>query len=170
MQSHRGFSLVELLVVVVVIALVAAIAIPNLLASRRAANEGSTVASLRTLHGANFTYASTIGNGSYAGLDGTVGVSSLTELGNAALIDPVLQSGEKSGYSYVGDRALATPAESESFYFAANPSTPMGVVMTGTKRFGVATDGVIRSDADPINIGVPFDAVTLAAATSVGNN
>ena len=170
MQTDRGFSLVELLLVVVIIALIAAIAIPNLLASRRAANEGSTIASLRTLHGANFTYASTIGNGSYAGLAGTVGLSSLTELGDAALIDPVLQSGEKSGYSYIGDRALATATESETFYFAANPTTASGILMSGTKRFGISTDGVIRSDADPVNIGVPFDAATLAAATPIGNN
>ena len=170
MQNHRGFSLVELLVVVVIIALIAAIAIPNLLASRRAANEGSTVAALRTLFGADMTYAATTGNGSYAGLADTVGTSSLNDLGNEALIDSVLQAGSKSGYLYIGDRTAATPTEPETFYFSANPITTAGVIMTGTKRYGVATDGVIRHDASPVDLGTPFDAVTLAAAAPIANN
>src|SRR5258708_37560781 len=60
-KNEKGFSLVELLVVVIIIAIVAAIAIPNLLASRRAANEASAISSLRTIHSAEATYQATIG-------------------------------------------------------------------------------------------------------------
>jgi prepilin-type N-terminal cleavage/methylation domain-containing protein len=60
-KNEKGFSLVELLVVVIIIAIVAAIAIPNLLASRRAANEASAISTLRTYHSAEATYQATLG-------------------------------------------------------------------------------------------------------------
>ena len=169
MQNNRGFSLIELLIVVVIIGLIAAIAIPNMLSARRAANEGSSVSGLRTLYGANISYAATVGTGSYAGTVGTVGTSSLTDLLGANLIDSALAAGEKSGYLYVGNRLAATPTTLESFYFASNPATPSGVVMTGTKRFGVATEGVIRYDATAAQLGVPLDEVTIQAAAPVEN-
>jgi prepilin-type N-terminal cleavage/methylation domain-containing protein len=169
MQSQRGFSLIELLIVVVIVGILSSIAIPNFLSSRRAANESSAASSLRTLHGANIGFAATVGDGDFAGDAGTVGTSSLSALAAARLIDEVLGAGLKSGYLFIGDRTETTPTAPGTFYFATNPAIPSGVMITGTRRLGLATDGVIRGDSDPAALAIPFDAVTLAAAPPMDN-
>jgi type IV pilus assembly protein PilA len=140
MKSEKGFSLVELLVVVIIIAIVAAIAIPNLLASRRAANEASAISSLRTIHSAEATYLSVYG----ANVDYGV----LTSLASTNLIDPVLgaATSQKSGYNFT---ATIGAAGSQA-YCATAVATTQGT--TGVRSFAVSTPGVIYQYPDQ-NVG-----------------
>jgi type IV pilus assembly protein PilA len=128
-SNQKGFSLVELLVVVIIIAIVAAIAIPNLLASRRAANEASAISSLRTIHSANATYQATIGNNvNYAAT-----LAALGTLANGNLIDSNLAGGAKSGYDF------AEVGASQAYCASAEPQSGT----TGTRSFAVSERGVI---------------------------
>jgi len=134
MKAQRGFSLIELLIVVVIIGIIAAIAIPNLLASRRAANEASAISALRTLTSAQATYQATVGGGAYA--------ASLSDLQTAGLIDSQLGGGSKSGYNFAGGADSSQPR----FYYShtATPSVfGTGLSGTGTRSFLVSESGVI---------------------------
>lgn len=159
MKNQKGFSLIELLIVVVIIGIIAAIAIPNLLASRRAANEGATISALRTVHSAQSTYASTYGNGNYAGAPGGLDGSGLTQLGSHQLIDSVLASGTKSGYVYLTGTTSQSATNPATFCTRTTPTTINSVTATGTRCFGVATDGVIMTNiADGTNCGCSINA------------
>src|SRR5262250_2835761 len=89
MKNNRGFSLLELLIVVAIILIIATIAIPSLLRSRQAANESATVANVRTINTAEVTYLSSAG-GNYG---------AITDLITAGLIDTRFST-PVSGYSF----------------------------------------------------------------------
>src|SRR5271156_1174852 len=96
-KKQKGFSLIELLIVVAIILIIAAIAIPNLLRSRMAANEASAVGSIRTINTAAISYNSTYGNGFPTLLSQIATTGTAVSCNNAQLIDSVLTAGTKSG-------------------------------------------------------------------------
>ena len=145
MTKQKGFSLIELLLVVVVIGIIAAIAIPNVLASRRSENEASAISSLRTLHSAQLAYRSTVGQGSYA--------ATLAALADHNLIDPTLASGTKDGYEYVVTANPASAAEPASFSFSTTPISTSGLGQTGARTFCIRTEGAIRYDSGSGQLG-----------------
>ena len=156
LANQQGFSLIELLIVVVVIGILAGIAIPNLLASRRAANEASTLSALRTIHSCEVTYFSTVGNGEYTDLP-TLALYTLT--------DNVLGTGTKSGYSYVINPS-ASGVRPALFYSTAVPVTPTGPAQSGTRRFGMIEDGTLHGDSVALTPYASHDAVRTAPLLS----
>jgi prepilin-type N-terminal cleavage/methylation domain-containing protein len=136
MQKQAGFSLIEMLIVVAIILILAAIAIPNLLRSRIAANEASAVGSLRAINSAEITYQTTYPD---------LGFTSLSSLGGAGLLDSVLAVGAKSGYSFALTSSGSSPAT--GYTVTGSPSTPG---TTGQRYFFTDQSGVIRQDASTV--------------------
>jgi prepilin-type N-terminal cleavage/methylation domain-containing protein len=143
-KNSRGFSLIELLIVVAIILIIAAIAIPNLLRSRIAANQASAVGSLRTINTAEITYASTF-NAGYSGTLAELGPGATPPTSAlAGLVDSVLAGGTKSGYSFVYTPGTATSGRIDTYDLNANPTT---AGTTGSNYYFTDQSGVIRQNS-----------------------
>lgn len=131
----KGFAIAGIVLsglIVLFIPLIATIAIPNLLAARRAANEGSAISSLRTLSGAEMTFMAAGGGGR---------CGDLTALSSQKLIDPALAKGEKHGYRFM---VINLPTVSGGCELHAAPVSSS----TGTRSFYFSTeDGIMRAAA-----------------------
>jgi len=159
MKNQKGFSLIELLIVVVIIGILAAVAIPNYLAARRSTNEAATVSALRTIHGADHSYKATIGGGKFA--------VSLAELNSKQLIDSTL-SGATSGataksgyfYTYAGSAAGSDPSV---FSVVSEPYVTSGQLATGSRQFLISEVGVLYTTINATT------TPTIDAARNVSN-
>jgi type IV pilus assembly protein PilA len=128
-RNNKGFSLLELLIVVAIILIIATIAIPSLLRSRQAANESAAVANLRTINTAEVTYLSSSG-GNYGDLPALV---------SAGLLDSTFTAGVKAGYNF------SVAASGSNYTATAIPAS------SNTGRFGYysSPDAVVRYSSHP---------------------
>jgi len=144
-KNASGFSLIELLIVVAIILIIAAIAIPNLLRSRMAANQASAVGSLRTLNTSEVTYATTYPAGYSPDLVslGPPASGAVPTVTSAGLVDSVLAAGTKSGYTFT----YVTTAVSSRYDTYTLNASPTTAGTTGTNFYFTDQTGVIRQNS-----------------------
>jgi len=128
--APKGFSLLELLIVLAIIILLASIAVPNLMKARRAANEASAVSTLKLIAGGQLVYRQTQGE-----------YTTLSSLNQESIIDNLVGSGVKSGYVF---ESLPGTFPADEYTATATPSVPSGIAASGVRYFFIMQDHVLR--------------------------
>jgi len=142
MRREKGFSLIELLIVVAIILIIASIAIPNLLRARMSANEAAAVSAVRTINTAQISYSSMYPAVGFASTLAELGGTNCSPPSSAGgcFIDTLLASGTKSGYTFTLSGVTGTP--NSTYQIIAAPVSPN---QTGTRYFCSFADAVPRS-------------------------
>ena len=138
MLKEKGFSLIELLIVLAIILIIAAIAIPNFMKSKMAANEASAVGSIRTINTSQVAFASACPDQGFTGTIADFATGAATCPGASGLLDSQLVTGTKSGYTFTLASPGATPRT--AYTINADPLT----ASSGTRYFFSDESGVIR--------------------------
>lgn len=154
LSNSKGFSLIELLVVMVTMAIVSAIALPNLLATKRLTNEASAIQSLRVIAMSEHLYSASLGGGNYA---------SLTQLRTAGYINPILGTSpfRKDRYLFNIVTTARTASSAATFTATARPqnhTNSQPILGAGTRDFGTNELGVLYQTDD--STIVSFSATT----------
>jgi type IV pilus assembly protein PilA len=140
-RRTKGFSLIELLIVVAIILIIAAIAIPSFLHSRMAANESAAVAAIRTLNTAQISYNAAYPTVGYAGTLGDLSGTSCSppSSSSACLIDAVLAGGQRTGYTFTLTNVTGTPNSTYNVI-----ASPVNQNYSGVRYFCSYSDAVVR--------------------------
>lgn len=178
MTKQKGFSLIELLIVVAIILIIAAIAIPNLLRARIAADESSAASSVRTISTAELTYETSYPTIGYAANLPTLGGANVScsagpTSANACIIDYVLAgatstASPKSGYVFVATGSASSGSVNDQYFVDANPSN---LNNTGVREFCAVQDNVVRfiTPGGASGAGTVTSAASCQALTPIGN-